>query len=226
MIRWNNAILGFVSPDDFISVAEQAGFIGKITDWVINQAIKDAVTLRNAGIEMSIAINLSAKDVMDHSLLTRLSLLMETSLLSSKALSFEMTESDLVQEPVKAIQQLQAFRDKGFEIAIDDFGTGYSSMAYLKHLPVTTLKVDKSFVLSLDSQQGDQKIVQTVIELAHSFGLNVVAEGIESQATLLLLKKWGCEFAQGYYMCKPIPFDDLITWQNTHQLTNWFEQDA
>ncbi len=226
LIRWNNAILGFVSPDDFISVAEQAGFIGKITDWVINQAIKDAVTLRNAGIEMSIAINLSAKDVMDQSLLPHLSLLMETSQLSSKALSFEMTESDLVQEPVKAIQQLQAFRDRGFEIAIDDFGTGYSSMAYLKHLPVTTLKVDKSFVLSLDSQQGDQKIVQTVIELAHSFGLNVVAEGIESQATLLLLKKWGCEFAQGYYMCKPIPFDDLITWQNTHQLTNWFEQDA
>ena len=224
LIRWNNAILGFVSPDDFISVAEQAGFIGKITDWVINQAIKDAVTLKNAGMDVSIAINLSAKDVMDNALLPHITSLMSASELDSKALSFEMTESDLVREPEKAIQQLRAFRERGFELAIDDFGTGYSSMSYLKSLPVTTLKVDKSFVLKLDSQQGDQKIVRTVIDLAHSFGLNVVAEGIESQATLQLLQNWGCELAQGYYMCKPLPFADFIQWHNKHQSTNWLEK--
>ena len=224
LIRWNNAILGFVSPDDFISVAEQAGFIGKITDWVINQAIKDAVTLKDAGMDVSIAINLSAKDVMDNALLPHITSLMSASELDSKALSFEMTESDLVREPEKAIQQLRAFRERGFELAIDDFGTGYSSMSYLKSLPVTTLKVDKSFVLKLDSQQGDQKIVRTVIDLAHSFGLNVVAEGIESQATLQLLQNWGCELAQGYYMCKPLPFADFIQWHNKHQSTNWLEK--
>ena len=97
-------------------------------------------------------------------------------------------------------------------------------MSYLKSLPVTTLKVDKSFVLKLDSQQGDQKIVRTVIDLAHSFGLNVVAEGIESQATLQLLQNWGCELAQGYYMCKPLPFADFIQWHNKHQSTNWLEK--
>jgi len=221
LIRWNNAILGFVSPEDFINVAEQAGFIGKITDWVINQAIKDAVLLRDSGHDISIAINLSAKDVMDNALLPHILSLMDDSKLDCKALSFEMTESDLVREPEKAIKQLQAFREKGFELAIDDFGTGYSSMSYLKSLPVTTLKVDKSFVLKLDSQQGDQKIVRTVIDLAHSFGLNVVAEGIENQATLQLLHGWGCELAQGFYMCKPLPFNDFIHWHNKHQSTNW-----
>ena len=136
LIRWNNALLGFVSPEDFISVAEQAGFIGKITDWVINQAIKDAVILKGLGLNVSIAINLSAKDVMDDTLLPHIIALMSASQLETNALSFEMTESDLVQEPEKAIQQLQAFRNRGFEMAIDDFGTGYSSMSYLKNLPV------------------------------------------------------------------------------------------
>ncbi len=223
LIRWNNALLGFVSPEDFISVAEQAGFIGKITDWVINQAIKDAVILKGLGLNMSIAINLSAQDVMDDALLPHIIALMNASQLETNALSFEMTESDLVQEPEKAIQQLQAFRNKGFEMAIDDFGTGYSSMSYLKNLPVTTLKVDKSFVLKLDSQQGDQKIVRTVIDLAHSFGLNVVAEGIENQATLKLLHGWGCELAQGFYMSKPLPLDNFVQWHKKHQLTNWLE---
>ena len=205
LIRRNNALLGFVSPEDFISVAEQAGFIGKITDWVIN------------------AINLSAKDVMDDTLLPHIIALMSASQLETNALSFEMTESDLVQEPEKAIQQLQAFRNRGFEMAIDDFGTGYSSMSYLKNLPVTTLKVDKSFVLKLDSQQGDQKIVRSVIDLAHNFGLNVVAEGIENQATLKLLHGWGCELAQGFYMSKPLPLNDFVQWHKKHQSTNWLE---
>ncbi|WP_158771876.1 EAL domain-containing protein [Paraglaciecola sp. L1A13] len=223
LIRWNNALLGFVSPEDFISVAEQAGFIGKITDWVINQAIKDAVILKGLGLNVSIAINLSAKDVMDDTLLPHIITLMNASQLETNALSFEMTESDLVQEPEKAIQQLQAFRNRGFEMAIDDFGTGYSSMSYLKNLPVTTLKVDKSFVLKLDSQQGDQKIVRSVIDLAHNFGLNVVAEGIENQATLKLLHGWGCELAQGFYMSKPLPLNDFVQWHKKHQSTNWLE---
>ena len=108
-------------------------------------------------------------------------------------------------------------------MAIDDFGTGYSSMSYLKNLPVTTLKVDKSFVLKLDSQQGDQKIVRSVIDLAHNFGLNVVAEGIENQATLKLLHGWGCELAQGFYMSKPLPLNDFVQWHKKHQSTNWLE---
>jgi EAL domain-containing protein (putative c-di-GMP-specific phosphodiesterase class I) len=143
--------------------------------------------------------------------------------LDCSALSFEMTESDLVGEPRKAITQLQAFREQGFALAIDDFGTGYSSMSYLKNLPVTTLKVDKSFVMQLDSQQGDQKIVKTVIDLAHSFALDVVAEGIENHASLMLLRDWGCNLAQGYYISRPLPFDKLLEWQAKHQNTNWWK---
>jgi diguanylate cyclase (GGDEF)-like protein len=223
LLRWHNALLGFVSPEDFITIAEQAGFIGKITDWVIKQAIADAVKLRNCGVNISIAVNLSAQDVLDKALLPHISSLMAAQRLDCSALSFEMTESDLVGEPRKAITQLQAFREQGFALAIDDFGTGYSSMSYLKNLPVTTLKVDKSFVMQLDSQQGDQKIVKTVIDLAHSFALDVVAEGIENHASLMLLRDWGCNLAQGYYISRPLPFDKLLGWQAKHQNTNWWK---
>ena len=147
--------------------------------------------------------------------------LLEVKNLPTNCLSFEITEGDLVKDHKKAISHLQAFRDKGFEIAIDDFGTGYSSMAYLQNLPVNTLKIDKSFVLKLHEQEGDQKIVKTVISLAHSFSMNVVAEGVENIEALKLLADWGCELAQGYYICKPTPAENLITWCNDNSNTKW-----
>tara|TARA_R110000751_G_scaffold307911_2_gene435251 strand:+ start:60877 stop:63108 length:2232 start_codon:yes stop_codon:yes gene_type:complete len=221
LIRWTNARLGFVSPEDFIAVAEQAGFIEKVTSWVINTAINDAARFRDANIDVSVAINLSAKDIMDPALLPIVLALLKTKDLPTYCLSFEITEGDLVKDHQKAISHLQAFRDNGFEIAIDDFGTGYSSMAYLQNLPVNTLKVDKSFVLNLHEQEGDQKIVKTVISLAHSFGMNVVAEGVESIEALKLLADWGCELAQGYYICKPTSADNLIAWCNQNSNTKW-----
>lgn len=221
LIRWTNARLGFVSPEDFIAIAEQAGFIENITSWVINRAIDDAARFREANIEVSVAINLSAKDIMNPELLPKVLALLKAKSLTAECLSFEITEGDLVRDHDKAIIHLQAFRNQGFEIAIDDFGTGYSSMAYLQNLPVNTLKVDKSFVLKLHQQDGDQKIVKTVISLAHSFGMNVVAEGVENVEALTLLADWGCELAQGYYICKPTPADNLITWYNDNRSTKW-----
>jgi diguanylate cyclase (GGDEF)-like protein len=222
LIRWTNARLGFVSPEDFIAIAEQAGFIENITSWVINQAINDAAKFREANIDVSVAINLSAKDIMNPALLPKVLELLKAKNLSTDSLSFEITEGDLVKDHDKAIVHLQAFRDEGFEIAIDDFGTGYSSMAYLQNLPVNTLKVDKSFVLNLHQQDGDQKIVKTVINLAHNFGMNVVAEGVETIEALTLLADWGCELAQGYYICKPTSADNLITWYIDNLETKWF----
>ncbi|MCC2617591.1 EAL domain-containing protein [Aestuariibacter halophilus] len=221
LLRWNNPALGFVSPDDFISVAEQAGFIGQVTDWVINRVVKDIQGFTAAGISLNVAINLSAQDVLNQQLLPGVLSLLDRHGVSKDALSFEITESDLVKDPKAAIVHLQAIRDAGFSLAIDDFGTGYSSMAYLKNLPVNTLKVDKSFVLNLDSEPGDQNIVQTVIELAHTFDMSVVAEGIENQPSLQLLADWGCEWAQGYFICKPIPAQQLIDWYAQHQHTDW-----
>jgi c-di-GMP phosphodiesterase len=223
LIRWNSKKLGFVSPEVFINIAEQAGFIEKITEWVINRAIHDALLIRQAGIELCIAINLSAHDVMNEDLLPYVVNLLEQNNLPRSALSFEITESDVVKDPDKAIKHLSAFREYGFILAIDDFGTGYSSMAYLKNLPVNTLKVDKSFVLKLNTQVGDQNIVQTVLKLAKSFGMDVVAEGVENQETLSLLQEWNCEFAQGYHICKPIPVAALIEWHHAHLNQNWMD---
>jgi diguanylate cyclase (GGDEF)-like protein len=221
LIRWTNARLGFVSPEDFIAVAEQAGFIENITSWVVNRAIDDAARFREANIDVSVAINLSAKDIMSPALLPKILALLKAKNLHAECLSFEITEGDLVRDHDKAITHLKAFRNEGFEIAIDDFGTGYSSMAYLQNLPVNTLKVDKSFVLKLHQQDGDQKIVKTVISLAHSFDMNVVAEGVENVEALILLAEWGCELAQGYYICKPTTADKLITWYNDNRNTKW-----
>jgi EAL domain-containing protein (putative c-di-GMP-specific phosphodiesterase class I) len=222
LIRWTNARLGFVSPEDFIAIAEQAGLIENITNWVISRAIDDAARFKAANLDVSVAINLSAKDIMDPALLPKVLKLLKAKNLSTESLSFEITEGDLVKDHDKAIIHLQAFRNEGFEIAIDDFGTGYSSMAYLQNLPVTTLKVDKSFVLNLHEKDGDQKIVKTVISLAHSFGMNVVAEGVENIEALILLAEWDCELAQGYYICKPTTADNLIIWYNDNLDTKWF----
>ncbi|WP_322786666.1 bifunctional diguanylate cyclase/phosphodiesterase [Paraglaciecola psychrophila] len=221
LIRWTNARLGFVSPEDFIAVAEQAGFIESITSWVINKAIDDAARFKEVNIDVSVAINLSAKDIMNPALLPKVLALLKAKNLHAECLSFEITEGDLVRDHDKAVTHLKAFRNEGFEIAIDDFGTGYSSMAYLQNLPVNTLKVDKSFVLKLHQQDGDQKIVKTVISLAHSFDMNVVAEGVENLEALKLLADWGCELAQGYYICKPTTADNLITWFNDNRNTKW-----
>lgn len=224
LIRWNNAKLGFVSPEDFIAFAEHAGFIESITLWVIEQAIKDAVVFKQNNINACIAINLSARDVMNPNLLSYVREHLSENGLNESHLSFEITEGDLVRDPAKAIEQLNAFQKQGFKVAIDDFGTGYSSMAYLQNLPINTLKIDKGFVLKLDSQQGDQNIVKTVINLAHSFNLSVVAEGVETLESLTLLKSWGCEFAQGYYICKPVAADQFVEWHKKNEQTNWLEK--
>ena len=223
LIRWNSPTLGFVSPDDFIGIAEQAGFIDKVTDWVINRAISDGQLMLAAGVEVCIAVNLSANDVVNPDLLPRVIAQLEQRNLPRSLLSFEITESDVVKDPDKAILHLSAFKEYGFTLAIDDFGTGYSSMAYLKNLPVDTLKVDKSFILKLNTQVGDQNIVQTVLKLAKSFGMDVVAEGVENQQSLNMLQQWGCEYAQGYHICKPIAVDALIEWYHANVDQNWLE---
>ena len=136
--------------------------------------------------------------------------------LSPEALELEITESDLVADASLAIENLNELTARGFHFAIDDFGTGYSSLAYLKNLPVTTIKIDKSFILALASDENDQQIVHTVLSLASVFNLKVVAEGVEDVASLEILKEWGCDIAQGYFISRPLNRSDLEDWlQNT-----------
>lgn len=221
LIRWNSESLGFVPPDEFIGVAEQAGLIAQVTNWVIEQAVKDAKMFEQAGFDFCIAINLSAKDIINPELLTGINQLLEEYEVDTRWLAFEITESDIVSDPKKAVKELNAFREAGFSLAIDDFGTGYSSLAYLKSLPVTELKIDKSFVLQLVNQVSDQQIVQTIIELAHTFNLGVIAEGVEDLETLQMLHQWKSEYAQGYYICRPTNAENLIEWLVEHKDKNW-----
>lgn len=212
LIRWNSQRLGFIPPDEFIEIAEQAGFIEQVTDWVLNRVVIDILTLREHQIFVKPAVNLSSQDIQNRPLLERLINLLDTNGLTSNDITLEITESDLVADANVAIENLHYLKNKGFSIAIDDFGTGYSSLAYLKNLPVSAIKIDKAFVLNLSTDSDDQQIVHTVLSLSNIFDLEVVAEGIEDANALEMLADWGCNTAQGYFISRPLPLDSLLQW--------------
>lgn len=212
LIRWNNSLLGFVPPDEFITIAEQAGLIEQVTTWVMQRTISDLAYFRDKGYRFTIAMNLSTQDIQNKVLLDKLVNILKDKGLSPEALELEITESDLVADASLAIQNLTELTSKGFSFAIDDFGTGYSSLAYLKSLPVTTIKIDKSFILDLAKDDYDKQIVHTVLALARAFDLKVVAEGVEDIDSLELLKDWGCNVIQGYYISRPLKKADLEEW--------------
>ena len=224
LMRWTSKTLGFVGPDEFILVAEQAGLIGAVTDWVIKRAINDTKTLVDNDVEVCVAINLSAKDILNKSLLPQIKSRIAEAGLSPTQLSFEITESDLVSDAQGVYSELGLYREAGFTLAIDDFGTGYSSLSYLKSLPVNELKIDKSFVLNLDKNQSDQQIVKTIIDLAHNFDLKVIAEGVETLPSLSLLNQWGCNYAQGYFISRPVPVEQFMQWYKDNKKTDWLSQ--
>jgi diguanylate cyclase (GGDEF)-like protein len=221
LMRWNSKRLGFVSPELFIPIAEQAGFINQVTDWVIDRVIHDSCDWQKIGINLQVAINISVHDAANINLLPRIIQRLEQTGLDKNMLAFEITESDLMKEPEKSIEHLQAFRKNGFNLAIDDFGTGYSSLAYLKNMPVSELKIDKSFILKLDQQIDDQSIVQTIITLARSFNLEIVAEGVENENALRLLDTWGCDWIQGYFISKPMANDQIQNWLAENSNEKW-----
>ena len=225
LIRWNSKQLGFVSPELFILIAEQAGIINQVTDWVIDRVIHDVCQWQQSDINLQVAINLSVHDVANIDLLPRIIQQLEQAGLDKNNLAFEITESDLMKEPENAIEQLRAFRTYGFNLAIDDFGTGYSSLAYLKNMPVSELKIDKSFILNLEQHVDDQNIVQTIISLARRFNLEIVAEGVENEAALRLLHTWGCDWIQGYFISKPMASDQIQLWLTEHRNISWINSD-
>ena len=212
LIRWNSELLGFVSPEVFIPLAEQAGLINSITRWVIKRVITDVADWKKQGIELQVAVNLSVHDIGDPDLIPSTLEELEKAQLPITALSFEITESELMTDPESACEQLASIRNLGFSLSIDDFGTGYSSLAYLKDMPVSELKIDKSFVLNIANNKDDQNIVSIVIALAKTLGLGIVAEGVEDQQSLDLLSQWGCHWIQGYYISKPITAEALAIW--------------
>jgi len=210
LIRWNSSVLGFVPPDLFIPIAERAGLINELTQWVITRVVHDLTGWRDAGVHLGAAINLSVHDLTHPPLIEHIQSLLKAHAIDTGLIEFEVTESDLMNDPDKAMSQLHTLKEMGFPLAIDDFGTGYSSMAYLKNMPVSALKIDKSFVLNLHDNQDDQTIVSVMIDLAKRFDLEIVAEGVENEMALNLLRDWGCEWAQGYYISRPVDSQSLM----------------
>ncbi len=210
LIRWNSKVLGFVPPDLFIPIAEKAGLINELTQWVITRVVSDLANWKERGVHINAAINLSVHDLTHTPLINHIKSLLEKNNIGTDQLEFEVTESDLMNDPQKAISQLDALRKMGFSLAMDDFGTGYSSMSYLKNMPVATLKIDKSFVLNLHENIDDQTIVQVIIDLAKRFDLELVAEGVENQEALEMLREWGCDWIQGYHISRPVDGETLL----------------
>lgn len=212
LIRWHHPEMGFLPPDSFIPLAEQAGLISEVTRWVLRTAARQSQIWREKGVQLSIAVNISGQDFANPEFKAELQQLLRDFQLDASCISFEVTESAVIKETGRALTLLSALRDQGFGLAVDDFGTGYSSMVQLKSMPVTDLKIDKYFVQRLDQDDQDDIIVRTTIELAHQLGLGVVAEGVENEASLDMLADYGCDWIQGYFLSRPMPVAALETW--------------
>jgi diguanylate cyclase (GGDEF)-like protein len=212
LVRWVHPERGNVFPDEFIPFAEQTGFIRVLTRWVMEKSAELCQELASKGYHLKVSVNLSTRDLLDQDLPAKFADLLVRHKLSPGSFCLEITESAIMDDPVRAQTTLERLSAMGVDLSIDDFGTGYSSLAYLKRLPVNELKIDKSFVLNMENDVGDTKIVRSTIDLGHNMGLRVVAEGIESEAVWRLLAELGCDQGQGYFMSRPIPGDQLIPW--------------
>ena len=203
LIRWQHPELGLLLPYAFVDAIEQAGSIAHLSRWVIREAVSTCRQWRNRGLFLSVAVNLSVDDLLDEYLPYYLLEVIKDNELPSSALTLEVTESAIMRNVSQALVVLGCIKDVGFRVSIDDFGTGHSSLAQLKRLPLTELKIDKSFVMNIDDSR-DEAIIRATIELAHHLGLNVVAEGVENAEALRQLRELGCEYAQGYYISRPV----------------------
>jgi diguanylate cyclase (GGDEF)-like protein len=211
LVRWQHPELGLLFPDAFIPAVEQAGSIAHLTRWVLREAIARCAAWRNQGVMLGIAVNISVDDLSDEYLPYFLLELVQKHQLAPHTLTLEVTESAIMHNVQKSLAVVNCIHELGFRLAIDDFGTGHSALSQLKRLPVDELKIDKSFVTRNDDAKDDA-ILRATIDLAHQLGLNVVAEGVEDDAAIARLAELGCEHAQGYGICKPMPQEQLLPW--------------
>jgi diguanylate cyclase (GGDEF)-like protein len=212
LVRWQHPTRGFLPPDDFIPLAENTGLIHRLTLYVLEVSIRQAVRWRDAGRPVQIAVNLSARCLADPQLPSDVARALADAGLDSRWLRLEITESSIMADPAAALHNLHQLHDQGIGLSIDDFGTGYSSMAYLKLLPLDELKVDRSFIADLPSNPDDTILIRSAVDLGHNLGMKVVAEGVEDGSTLQTLRDLGCDVVQGYYLGRPMARDQLDDW--------------
>jgi len=212
LVRWQHPERGLLPPAEFIDLAERTDAVRGLTLQVIEKALHQVAQWRDAGNEVPVAVNLSARVLLDVALPADIERLLDESGVRPGLLEVELTESSLIADPERSSDILERLNAAGVRVTIDDFGTGYSSLALLRRLPVDAIKIDRSFVDGMTSSPEDHAIVASTIGLAKSLGLGVVAEGVEDALTLDALRDLGCREAQGYYMCRPQPAEDLGAW--------------
>jgi diguanylate cyclase (GGDEF)-like protein len=204
LLRWNHSLHGPIPPEEFIPLAEQSGIIGELTWWVLDAAIRQARAWHDRGHDLGVSVNIVARTLLEADLLDRLAQMLLSTGVEPRWLTLELTESSIMADPIRSEKVLAALGELGVRVAIDDFGTGYSSLTRLKQLPIHVVKIDKSFVMSMSVDEGDDAIVRSTIELARNLGHIVVAEGVEDQVTWDRLIELGCDWAQGFYLARPM----------------------
>ncbi|MBO0892828.1 MAG: EAL domain-containing protein, partial [Acidimicrobiales bacterium] len=212
LARWPHSSYGEVSPDEFVPLAEQAGLIRPLTEFVLARALEQCRGWRALGYEIPVHVNLSVRSLRDPQLVSGVAAALRRARFPARALAFEVTEGSIMGDPRRALETLGQLRALGVHLAIDDFGAGQSSLSYLQRLPVDMLKIDQSFVLGLADQHVNDAIVRLTVELGQALGLLVVAEGVEDQATWERLRAMGCEAAQGHFLARPMPPEALVAW--------------
>ncbi len=220
LVRWTHEAHGFVPPDEFIPLAEQSGLIRPLTEWVFNKALEIDRQLQELGHDLRLSINISVKNIAEANFVKNKLDKFEDKGVTPERIVFEMTESIMMDDIDSALEVLHALNDHGILLSIDDFGTGHSSLSYLTQLPVQELKIDRSFVSDMLERSENQKIVEMTVNLAHTLGLSVVAEGIEDEATLSHLHSLRCDIGQGYHIAKPMPVDGFIGWLDDYGRKN------
>jgi diguanylate cyclase (GGDEF)-like protein len=205
LARWTHPQLGAISPAEFVPIAERTGSSRRLTSWVLGAAVRQIAAWRAQGLTLDVAVNLSAPDILDPALGDEILSTLEANAVEPARLALEITESAAMRDAPLAARHMQLLRVAGIRFAIDDYGTGYSSLSQLSRLPVDELKIDRSFMMHAHERRDDATIVRSTVELAHSMGLKVVAEGVENGQGWNLLRRLGCDFAQGYFISRPMP---------------------
>lgn len=217
LIRWQHPIHGLLGPDEFIPLAERTGLIHPLSVWTLDAALQQIKNWQEQGYDICIAINLSTLLLLDQELPDLIAGKMALYEIPVEHLKVEITESAIIADPERALEVLERINNMGIHISIDDFGTGYSSLAYLSKLPINEIKIDRSFVMQMIENKREANIVQATINLAHNLDLSVVAEGVEDAQTLQRLREMSCNVAQGFYISRPAPPDQFITWLNQNE---------
>ncbi|HVF93977.1 MAG TPA: EAL domain-containing protein, partial [Sphingomonas sp.] len=210
LVRWRHPDRGFIGPDNFIPLAEQTGRVAPLTLFVLERVLEDLASWQRIGLDLTAAVNISAKLVTSASFNADVRRLLARGIVPTERLIFEVTESATLADPQAAVAALVALRDLGIAISMDDYGTGQSTLTYLRTLPLSELKIDRSFVQHAHRNRNDGVMVRSTIDLAHDLGLKVVAEGIEEVECLDFLRTVGCDMAQGYHISRPVPAAALV----------------